>query len=128
MPRTPSCTAPAISLRYLFFFMTLNLRKLVSLYHDLDPACIEGQDHRAVILQIPLILFADVCMAALGELQEENRAAPGAVCNDGAVSTALSLASPGYPLLDETCPRSASIKPRSARITASQSLASSNRS
>src|SRR6266550_2178994 len=66
MPRTPSCTAEAISLRYLLFFaITIDLRQFVSSDHDLDPASIERENHRAVILQIPFIRLADVFLFVL---------------------------------------------------------------
>src|SRR5438105_14547147 len=75
IPRTPACTASAMSLRYLgFFAMTVDLRQLVSADHAGDLARIEGKDHRTIILQVAFVLLADIRLFVLREPKGENRA------------------------------------------------------
>jgi hypothetical protein len=62
MPRTASCTALAISLRYLALAlaMVLHLDQLITLHHHLRLLTIEGLGHVAIIPQVPVVVLADI--------------------------------------------------------------------
>src|SRR5229473_1536468 len=60
MPRTPSCTAFATSLRYLRFVAIVQLRQLLPGEHLADAAGIERQQQRSVIFQVSLVVPTEV--------------------------------------------------------------------
>src|SRR5437764_14763561 len=55
MPRTPSCTVCAISLRYFRLAIRSHLLELVAGDHRRDADIVEVEDHCSVILQVALV-------------------------------------------------------------------------
>src|SRR5215470_3828871 len=101
MPRTPSCTALAISLRYLRLVDIVQLRQLLSGEHLSDAARIERQQQRSVVFQISLVVPTEVRLIAFGEAEQEHRATADAIGNHGAESTASAFPRTRNSLLDE---------------------------
>ena len=93
-----------MGLRYLLFAIINYLRQFTLTHHDIEAARIESEDHAAVVLQVSLILFADVCQLVFRKTVEENRAIPGTVSDDSTEPAALSLAGPRHPLLNQPMP------------------------
>src|SRR5436190_9384496 len=102
MPRTPSCTVCAISLRYFRLAIRSHLLELVAGDHRRDADIVEVEDHCSVILQVALVGHADILLSTLGEAVQEYCARPAAVGDDRAKATAPPLSRPGNSLLDET--------------------------